>query len=200
MFTFFKRPWFVQSCFGNFKRLASSLWVARTLRSFNKTYHNLWRSSNDLRRSSWAFQARPIILLLITELAVLYTRSLPVQICFGKASLFSKNWYKPVGLAGVAVVVVVADSARAILAVLKERLVTFKERVILCKMDIFDSSKWKRIRLKIGRDLLVEFCEGGEEYFFFFRCSPVWLDLNQTYRTLNKEEKKDRSTTRNPLT
>lgn len=104
-----------------------------------------------------------------------YITSLPVQICFGNASLFSKNWYKPVGLTGV--VVVGADSARAILEVLKVRLVTFKERVILCKMDIFWQLNEKRMKFKIGRDLIIEFCEGGTAVKKVKKKNPVWLDL-----------------------
>jgi len=50
-----------RSGLGNRKFWAWSIcrWVISMFFSFNRTYHNFWRSSQDFRRSSEAFQLRP---------------------------------------------------------------------------------------------------------------------------------------------
>lgn len=133
--TFLRRPALVQSSLVIPNRFASSRCVASTLRSLRRTYHSLCKSSNDFKRSSLAFHARPI------HSNKLFSHVLPmdscrdgnahepVQICFGKASPFSKNWANPLALLVVVVVVLLA----AAVVVLNART---EERASRCNKDI----------------------------------------------------------------
>lgn len=132
--TFLRRPALVQSSLVIPNRFASSRCVASTLRSLRRTYHSLCKSSNDFKRSSLAFHARPIHSNKIFSHAVLAMDSCqgdnahePVQICFGKASPFSKNWANPLAL--LVVVVLLA----AAVVVLNART---EERASRCNKDI----------------------------------------------------------------
>lgn len=66
----------------------------------------------------------------------------PVQFCFGKVSLFSKNWYKPVDFVVLDVVVAEDVSAdKAILDVEMERIafeatLQLTKRLALCNKDM----------------------------------------------------------------
>lgn len=159
-FTFIIRPLLVQTWGGMFKRFASCFWVASKLRSFNKTYHNLWRSSKDFWRSSFAFQERPNLKLFLFNFLLLpiYVNALPVQFCSGNAWLFSKNWYKPLGLVGVAV------SASTVEDVVNERrgALNNADWLIRCNKDMM--FQWIPEKKKIGNNSTGT----THTYFFFF--------------------------------
>lgn len=146
--TFLRRPALVQSSLVIPNRFASSRCVASTLRSLRRTYHSLCKSSNDFKRSSLAFHARPIHINKIFSHALAMDSCQgdnahePVQICFGKASPFSKNWANPLAL--LVVVVLLA----AAVVVLNART---EERASRCNKDICMCVYGKERGLLVGQ-------------------------------------------------